>query len=88
MLTQPLSHCPWRILSWNCSKFWVIETVRKVHGRAKETASDRVDNQQSTVRTPSMEAVEAIGMDPEEGHKDDQRVGAPLQWKKAEKAGL
>lgn len=35
-----------------------------------------------------MEAGEAIGMDPEEGHKDDQRVGAPLQWKKAEKAGL
>lgn len=57
----------------------VKETVRNIYGRAKETASDQVEwkNQQS-VCTPYMGTVEAIEMDPEEDHEDDQSTGAPL----------
>jgi len=30
----------------------------------------------------------AVGVGPEEGREDDQRAGAPLLWRKAERAGL
>jgi len=30
------------------------------------------------LRPPAQEIREAVGVDPEEGHEDDQRVGAPL----------
>ena len=71
-----------------CSQESILGPVHQQRGVQQDKGSDWPPLLYPASRTPAQEQHRAVGGDPEEGHKDYQRAGAPLLERKIEGVGL